>query len=284
MKLFHRGCVRSETRLPIISIYSTLFQEERFMRKSWTCRMLALGLALGGLASIPSSQTVAKDPLPPGTSAKLIAAEVENIQLGLEKMPLTKGGIKGMKSASMLLALNAQNNMEGADAAKMAGLRDSALKVAAALEAGKVGDAKTAAKTLSAPAAGDAKKMVKLADQNKFSLDEAMSLLSSSRAGGLNIENDLKDRDVEKTMKDPKKVELYAARMALIGQYSLDLPPGDANGAKKKKWEDWSKEMTQLSNDLAVEAAKAKPDTAAMKKKIGLLNKNCADCHNEFRK
>ncbi len=283
MKLFDRGCVRSET-LPIISIHPTLFPEERLMLKPWTCRMLALGLALGGLASIPSSQSVAKDPLPAGTSAKLIAAEVENIQLGLEKTPLTKGGIKGLKSASMLLALNAQNNMEGADAAKMAGLRDSALKVAAALEAGKVGDAKTAAKALSAPAAGDAKKMVKLAEQSKFSLDEAMGLLSSARAGGLNIENDFKDRDVEKTMKDPKKVELYAARIALIGQYSLDLAPSDANGAKKKKWEDWSKEMTQLSNDLAVEAAKAKPDTAAMKKKIGLVNKNCADCHNEFRK
>jgi hypothetical protein len=238
-----------------------------------------------GLLVLASKPSEAKDPLPTGTSAKLVAADIALLQKGLETPPTAKGPIKGLKAVSMLLALNAQNNADAKDADKLAGVRDVALQIAAALEGGKVADAKKLLDGLKDPKAGDPKKVIKLHEQHKFSLDEVMTILGSTRAGGLNIENDFKEKEIEKTIKDPKKVELHGARIALIGQYALDLPPSDANNDKKKKlWADLCKEMVKAGSDLAAEAGKAKPEADAIKKKIAVVNKNCADCHNEFRK
>ena len=254
------------------------------MLNLWTRPAQALALLATGLVTLLVSPIVAKDPLPTGTASKLIAADIEFLQKGFEKTPTAKGFITGLKSAAMLLALNAQNNLDGPDGAKMAAIRDTALKIAGALEAGKVADAKKAVETLATASGGDPKKTIKLAEQHNFSLDEAMKVLGPAISGGMNIENDLKPKDVDKTIKDLKKVELYGARIALVGQYSLDLPSNEAVGEKKKKWDEWSKEMTTLGMAMA-EAAKAdKPDLVGLKKKIATLNKNCADCHNVFRK
>jgi hypothetical protein len=225
----------------------------------------------------------AKEELPAASASKVLASDVQLIKDGLAKAPTTKGAIKGLKSLSMLLALNAQNQAGGADGAKMAGLRDVAMTIATALEKGKVADAAKLAGGFDS-ATGDPKKAVKLAEHAAFSLDEAMSTLGSSRAGGQNIETDFKDRSVATTLKDPKKVEAHAVHIALIGQYSVQLPPSDAVGAKKKKWDELSQEMTKLAVELAEEAGKAKADVDVMKKKISAVNKNCVDCHNEFRK
>jgi hypothetical protein len=248
---------------------------------AWTRRAL---VATAGLFSLAVAPTVAKDPLPPGTATKLLAADLDYLKKGFEKPPATKAVQMGLKSVAMNLAMNANNLVDGPDGAKMAGLRDQAVKIAEALEAGKAADAKKAADGLDSAPAGDPKKAVKLSEKAKVSLDEVMKVLNSTRAGGLNIENEFKDKEVDKTIKDAKKVELFAARIAIVGQYSLDLPSNEAVGAKKKKWDDWSKEMTTLASDLAAEAAKPAADAATLKKKIAAVNKNCTDCHNEFRK
>jgi cytochrome c556 len=99
----------------------------------------------------------------------------------------------------------------------------------------------------------------------------------------MNIEADLKA--AEKAIKDPALVEVQAARVALIAQYSLDMPPSGAeSGAKKKQWDDLAKESLKLGLEAAAEAAKgAKADQAKLKKTVSLINANCAACHGKFR-
>lgn len=253
------------------------------MRWMWTHRVVAVAAAaaLGVLLATPST---AKDPLPDGTAAKVIAADIEFLNAGLAEKPTKDGPLAKLKSGAMLLALNAQNNLDGKDADKMAGLRAQALKVAEAVAAKKVADATAAAAGLAAATGGD-KKPLKLHEQAKFDLSDLMSVYGKSKSSGMNIEMDLLTV-AEKGAKDVALLEVQAARVALIAQYSLDMPPAEADSAaKKKQWADLAKESQKLGLDTAAEAAKgAKADAAKLKKMAGTINANCVACHEKFRK
>lgn len=254
------------------------------MRWMWTPtktdRALAAAAAatLGVLLATPST---AKDPLPDGTAAKVIAADIEFLNAGFAEKPTRAGPLAKLKGGAMLLALNAQNNLDGKDADKMAATRAQALKVATALAAKKTADATAAAAGLTAAAGGD-KKPLKLHEQANFDLSELMSVYGSAKSGGMNIEADLKA--AEKGIKDVAALEVQAARVALIAQYSLDMPAGSAEGAKRKQWDDLAKESLKLGLETAAEAAKgAKADQAKLKKTIAGINLNCKSCHETFR-
>jgi hypothetical protein len=123
---------------------------------------------------------------------------------------------------------------------------------------------------------------LKLAEMHKFDLAELMSQFRAGKVGGRNIEADLKDQ--AKKVTDAKLAAELGARVAGIAQYTIDLPAEKAVGAKKKAWDDLSKEMKKLGEDVATEAAKgAKADSAGLAKKIAAINANCTACHNEFR-
>ena len=251
------------------------------MRWMWTQRALAAAVtaALGVMLATPS---IAKDPLPDGTAAKVIAADIEFLNAGFAEKPTRAGPLSALKGGAMLLALNAQNGLDGKDADKMAAVRAQALKVAEALAAKKTADATAAAAGLAAAKGGD-KKPLKLHEQAKFDLSELMSPFKSSKAGGMNIEADLKA--AEKAIKDLAALEVQAARVALIAQYTLDMPAGTAEGgAKRKLWDDLAKESQKLALETAAEAAKgAKADQAKLKKAIAGINLNCKTCHEKFR-
>jgi hypothetical protein len=252
----------------------------------WTQRALAAAVTatLGVLLATP---TTAKDPLPDGTAAKVLAADIAYLNAGFAELPSVDaeklpGRLDRLKSGSMLIALNAQNGLDGKDADKMAATRAQALKVAEALAAKKTADATAAAAGLATAKGGD-KKVLKLHEQAKFDLTELMSAYGAAVAGGMNIQNDLKA--AEKSIKDVALIEVQAARVALIAQYSIDLPAGSAEGAaKRKQWNDLSKESLKLGLETAAEAAKGdKADQAKLKKMVGAINLNCKMCHEKFR-
>jgi len=250
--------------------------------KLTTQRALAAALALTAAGGLLLSPTAAKDPLPEGTNAKVIAADIEFLTTGFDAKPTRAGTLAALKSGAMLLALSAQNGMDGKDADKMTALRDQALKVAGAIAAKKTADAATATAGLASAKGGD-KKPLKLHEQAKFDLAELMGAYRSSKAGSLNIEADLKA--AEKGTKGPDVVEVQAARVALIAQYSLDMPPSGAeSGAKRKQWDELAQESMKLGLEASAEAAKgAKADAAKLKKALGAINANCAACHSKFR-
>lgn len=247
-----------------------------------TLRLLSAAVATTAAGVLLMSPSVAKDPLPEGTNAKVIAADIEYLKAGFEEPPTRAGTLAALKSGAMLLALSAQNGLDGKDADKMAALRAQALKVAEAIAAKKTADATAAVAGLAAPTGGD-KKPMKLHEQAKFDLAELMGAYRSSKAGSLGIESDLKA--AEKGTKGADVVEVQAARVALIAQYSLDMPPAGAeSGAKRKQWDDLAKESMTLGLETSAEAAKgAKADAAKLKKLLGSLTANCSACHAKFR-
>lgn len=233
-------------------------------------------MGLCGLAAILSlawtGDAVAR-PVPQDVANKAIEADIAFLQKALAKTP-EKRAVGTIKATAMLLALNAQT-------LKQTDLRDQALKVAAAMADKNYAAAKEAASALKPGKAGTVKEL-KLHEMHKFDLGEVMSIFRNGTVGGLNIEKDI--RAQAKSVTDLNLLETLGTRTALAGEYSLLMPPNEAIGDRKKKWDDWCKEMTQLGNDIATEAGKGtKADKAALGKKLKALDANCTNCHNVFR-
>ena len=247
------------------------------MRSTLSIRPLVGVCALVALLAVTLS---AANPLPEGNGA--LAADIAFLQKGLSKEP-QKREVTTLKAVAMLVALNAQNNSAGKDAAKMAGVRDAALKVAEAVTKKDYAGAKNAAAALSAPKSGGEVKAMQLETMHNFDLAELMSSFRKGTVGGLNLEADIKAQG--KAVTNVAAAGVIGGRVALIGDYTLLMPPSEVNDAtKKKQWADWSKEMTTISTDIAKEAAKGdKADKAALVKQFKALELNCTACHNVFR-
>ena len=251
------------------------------MRNLWTRRIVGATAVVGLAAWSLSAAEV--NPLPEGNG--VAAADIAFLQKGLAKTPVARE-VPTLKAVAMLVALNAQHQMDGKDGAKMAGLRDAALAVADAVGKKDFAAAKAAAAGLAEPKpASDAKpvKLDELITAHKFDLDQLMSSFRKGTVGGLNLEADVKAQS--KAVTDPKAAAVIAGRIALIGEYTLALPPeGIDADKKKKKWDAWSKEMTTLAVEVSKEAAKgAGANKATMSKGFRDLDANCNACHTVFR-
>jgi hypothetical protein len=244
-----------------------------FVRNTWIRRLVGATALLGVIAwSLP---TEAANPLPESNGT--LAADIAFLQKGLGKEP-QKREIPTLKAVAMLIALNAQN--QGGE--KMLGLRDAALSVAAAIAKKDFAGAKTAAEGLSSPKAGTDKKALKLHELHGLDLDSVMSSFRKGTVGGLNLEADV--RTQAKGVTDVKAAGIIGGRVALIGDYTLLLPPDLGDKAKKDQWAKWSQEMTDLGHDIAKESAKGdKANKADLAKKFKALDVNCNACHTVFR-
>jgi len=248
--------------------------------RQWIFRTAALAALLGVCIGTGTRPMAAKDGLPDGSATLLIDSDIAFLKKGLAKEP-EKRAVSTLKAAAMMIALNAQNNLDGKDGDKMAAVRSQALAVAAAIAKKDFAGAKTAVDGFDSAKGGD-KKPLKLAEMHKFDLSELMSQFRAGKVGGRNIEADLKEQ--AKKVTDPKLVAELGGRVAGIARYTLDLPAEKAVGAKKKAWDELSKEMQKLSEEVALEASKgAKADMAGLAKKLQAINANCTACHNEFR-
>lgn len=227
----------------------------------------------------PGASTQATDPLPPAVAGKMIDADIAYLKKGLAKKP-DKPMVNTLYGLAMLVAMHAQDSAIGAEAAKMAGLRDQALKVAEAISKNDFTAAKAAAAKLGEPGTGDPKP-VKLHEQAGVDANIIMGPFRNSPRG-LNIEKDLKGQS--KKVTDVKLVGEVAAHSALAAEYSLLLPVTEATGAKKKIWDDSAIDTKKLSWEIVAEAAKAdKADKAALQKKLVALDAACTACHNTFK-
>jgi hypothetical protein len=223
--------------------------------------------------------TTAKDPLPESGGVKQLEADIKYLVTGLNGKK--KNALSPLKSMTMLIAINAQNQTDGTDGEKMAGVRDQALKVMAALAKSEA-DWETAIKEAEAMsgAKGDVKKVIKLQEQNEFDIHELMTVFKPKNRGGRGLEQEV--LNFSKSISDPKTTIETANLVILIGQYSELMTPADTSDANKKKWLEWSQEMQKFGQEAA--EAGLKGDKAAAVKKFQAINKNCTDCHNVFKK
>lgn len=234
-------------------------------------RVSLLVAALVGITAVSS----ARDTLPDAALKATIDADIAYLTKTLESGKVEKRAVNTVKATAMLLALAAQQTGNGE-------LQEQALAIAAALVgkeknfvAAKAAAGKLAAAKGGSPKAGD------LSTLHKFDLAEVMSVYRAGRVGGLNIEADMKAQG--KKLTDPKLALLVGARTALIADYTHKFGHPEAKGAKKKQWDDWSKEMSELGTAVATEASKPKANPAMVQKKLKAMEVNCTACHNVFR-
>lgn len=224
-----------------------------------------------------TSAVAAPPALPKESYQRAIKADVEFLQKKLGDLvaePMkNRGAIRTVKGVAMNIALYGE-------AIKDDALKSQALKVAEALDKKDFAAAAEAAKGLNAPKADPGAKGSKA-----FALDDVMSPFRIAKAGGQNIEADIKGA-VKNGKIDAGEAELIGVRCSIIADYAFGMPNDKAstNKAMKDKWERWSKDMSAASKELTEEAAKGKSADekkmlAAMKK----LDASCINCHNDFR-
>jgi hypothetical protein len=248
-------------------------------------RKLACAFTLGGLTFAAALNAAA--PLPAETYTKVIDADVAHLVSVIEsaKANKTKKGLPGIaKATAALIALHAQENLDGKDGDKMAAVRAGAMKVVEMLGKKDLDGAEKAAVTLKSGGEKSAdKKPAKIASVAKLDLHDIMHLFGRNTGGGMNLEADI--RTMKKDgIKDLKLAELVGARTAAIADFTMELPPEFSGKKKKSDWDGWTKDMKTSAVEFATEAAKGtKADAAKLKKIVTALDASCTNCHNIFR-
>lgn len=257
--------------------------------------MRSLKFRIGGAAAVALFATAitAADPtLSADLSGKTIEADLAHLTKLVDLAKTKKVGGR-VKSASVLLALYAQDQLGGKDGAKMTALRDAALKIAGKAKTSTVvtkdqaafaSEIAALAKVAPASAVGKPIDPKKILEDTKLELHEVMDLFGSSVGGGMNLEKDIQNLKKE-GVKSVAAAELVGARTAILADLTLWLPNEKAgSGASKKQWDDYSAEMKKFSLEIATEAAKGdKADKAKIKTAAGKLDASCTNCHNKFR-
>ena len=249
------------------------------MRLTWIRRLIAVaGLGAAVALTLPTTSP-AGDPLPAAVAGALLEEDIATLQKGLAKKP-DNTQINTYHGLAMLLALHGQSNAGGPDGAKMAGLRDQAIKIAEALNKKNFAAAKKAAEALRNPGSGSSA-AVKLHETAEVDVGVIMAPFRNAPRG-LNWEKDIKAQS--KKVTDVKLVGSLAAHSALAAEYTVLLPVPEATGAKKKVWDDSVKDQSKLSQEIVAEAARGdKADRAKLQKLLVRLDGACTACHNDFK-
>ncbi|HJZ55153.1 MAG TPA: cytochrome c [Gemmataceae bacterium] len=234
---------------------------------------LVAGVWCLGLASAaPTPPNLPKD-----SYKKATATDIAYLQQKLDDIVAepakNRGAIRTVKGVSLLVSVYA-------DASKDDALKAQALKVYAATDKKDFKGAAELAKGLTAPKADPAAKA-----PATVSLEDIMSPFRVAKAGGLNIESDIKGAGKEGKI-DAAAAELIGVRSAVIAEFAAGLPNDKAsvNNSTKMKWDRYSKDMAATSKELTEEAAKGKSaDEKKMLATLKRLDATCINCHNDFR-
>jgi hypothetical protein len=250
--------------------------------RPFTPAAIAAVLTLGFVSTMSGQ---GQGTLPPSDLTKLVALETKAIDADLAKATFTKKSQKHVKLAAFMIALYAQNAKDNAPA--MATLRDQALKLMKAAEAGNLEDAKKLAATLSPEIKADAAaKTGPMAMEKVLDIESVMALFNPEKSSGLNMEKDLEDLVESKGMGlDAAKLEKAAllgqkvALVALVTQNHSPKTPIDASS--RKVWTGIAGDMNKEANALTAAGRAGKTgDVAKIAKNI---NDTCTKCHDSYR-
>jgi len=259
------------------------------------CVVVAGGLCLLD-ANAPDA--AAADPAIKDSYKKAADADIAFLKKRLDEVAKmddpAAGAIKPAAGSAMLIAVYA-------DVLGDKALKEDALKIVDLVNDKKFKDAATAAGKLAVkpgtPGKGELPKVTGFEaaktprERDAKYLEHAMTLFRNKvivkTPGGMHMQQDIRDyvKAVGPKPIVPADVELLAARVAIISEFALKYPNDKATtkAGGVAEWAKLSKESIDLSNELAKEAANAKPNEMVLKQKLGLLNARCNDCHSKFR-
>lgn len=212
----------------------------------------------------------------------LVEADIKALNDLLSANPPKKPQIKQARVLAIVIGLNAE-------AAGNKAVRAHAGKVVEALADEKLAEAKEAAKALvsakgDGAASGDIIKsglFDKDPTTNDWDRDLAMQLFKTSKAGGLGIEGNIKNKWVGKAPvgKDVDVARAHAQKAAVIGLALQQMGP--PKGKPDADWKKYAADMTKAADEAA--AAAKKNDGKAMVAAFNQLDKACTNCHEKYK-
>jgi hypothetical protein len=269
-----------------------------------TCRCLTVILSALALASLVWSSAVGGGPeatrkfeLPQAAFDDIVRGASKTIQKEIHE---AHPDWRELRSQALLIALAAQNRMAGnkEDRPRFATLRDSAVKLASALDLDilnangsprNIGEARKQAQVIGQfpRLKPDPNPVVEVIRLKGIFDQEDIDLHFSNWKGGKRIERELLTLGRQKTPITAEqmsaKIEPLAYKVALLGELLRDfddhIPAKKA--AQRKEWVAFATEVQYTGWELA-EVARAK-NADATKKVIVSLNNACMNCHAKFR-
>jgi hypothetical protein len=212
----------------------------------------------------------------------MVAADAKIITDTLAKGAPDKKALGKIRAAALMVATYAQGAGDS-----QAGLRDIALKIGKAANAGKIGEIKKLAAELKPGAQSAGAKTGYVSLEKEFDLADLMQQFKPETGGGLALEKTLQTLTLKRAALTPaeiKTVHSALLRTAAIAQPCEAYAPERDEGQKtKEQWVKLSKEMGELSMQGAALAKAQKPDDQAIKAVLKKIEANCVACHQVYR-
>jgi hypothetical protein len=265
------------------------------MRLSARRTLTGAAVLLAGIIVLNRYATGADDagaPVPEGEFKTLFDQDVKNISKMIEvgKMPGAANKSKGsrsIKSDAMMIAFYANSRIgtKGADDAKLAALRDAAIKVAVAGGKKNFAAAAQAVKdlTLDGTSGKGAAKQMGLADLAKASdmdIEELMYQFKKTGVGGLGTEEEIKAA-AKKGGVNPAEAAAIAARIHAVADY-CDVVTVKFDAKKTEKdWKSYNKDMKAAAKDL--QTAAASKDNKKIQAAFDKVDRGCVACHEKMK-
>src|SRR5260370_30184383 len=201
-------------------------RKEPHMRSRW----LALAaVTLSSWLVVRAMAETGASPLPEPVFAKLVADDAAFLKKAVARGKVTDKIERKVKAVALMIAAYAQGNMGKANAAEMATLRDTALKLIKAVEGKKMAEAKSLAAQLAGkikPEPGAKPPIVPLNPHLKF--EYLMRHFSGEVVGGFGMERDLESLVEQKGPLEPAQKEkalILAYKIAVITHPAQTYPP-----------------------------------------------------------
>lgn len=189
------------------------------------------------------------------------------------------------RTAALMIAAYAQQNLSGPDGAQRATVRDASLEVAALIKAKEYARAVKQAQALAALKADPSVKREKIKLLGAgLDLDDLMTQFRQPPRGGLGIEGRFEALEAMGGSEIPVKevdeqLVRYAYLTAMAAELSAEHAPEEKD--KEKEWQTYAADMRQHALALA-KAARAKDGKTAFRA-LERLNRSCEKCHKVFR-
>jgi hypothetical protein len=267
----------------------------------WSARRLLIGAAavLAGIVGINQSMMDAADPVPDADLKILFDQDAKNIppmiELGNKKGSKANASkaSRAITSNAMAIAWYANSRILGKkpdDDAKMAMLRDTAIKVAVAAHKKKFTAASEPARLLDLnmkPGAAVKPKAMTIAElfaACDMDMEELMYQLKKKDVGGLGVEEEIKALAAKKGTITPEKASAMAVRLRAIAEFCQVMEPQKKFTTKtpKKDWDTYNADMVTALKDI-VDAAKSKDAKKKVPDAFLKLDGACTACHEKFK-
>jgi hypothetical protein len=206
-----------------------------------------------------------------------------------EKKVKEQQASSGIHSTALYIASYANARITGSDAAndaKMATLRDSALKIAKAAHDKDFKAITEAASGITAdpkPAAGAKATKIDIFKESGLKegdFEVTMHAFKKPVAFGTGAEDEIK-ANAKKAVAKSDNAAAIAQRVLVLAELSKHVKKGE-NAKEKQEWDDLNIKMEKAAQDLLA-AAKAKKPAADLQKAFSAINGSCTACHNVFK-